>query len=442
VALDAASQLFDHNDIVRVITDAAGGLPAGGAGVTFVYAGTSAMTQFAADAASGPTQLLGRFTFRSGADAFGAGTRGVGASDALLHGMRGAQAAAIGGTLEAGRTELTTTPSLGRAQYLAESMAPIINRANLETALDIARQTYGRATDRMAALRTADGATPGQQVWGRVFARDAEQDARKGLQGYDADARGFTLGADTKLNDGAGATLGVAFTYADTEVDSKAGPRSEEDIETYQITLYGEHALPAQAYLAAQAFYAWQDVSTRRYDVGGTGAVADGDYDAQALGARAELGRPVETGALGGLVLTPTVFAEYVHYSADAYTETGAGTADLRVDYDDADALDLGAGLEAGWDIAQASGAVLSPRVRAGVRHDVIADEVAATSTFRGGGPAFRTVGAEPSATTLSAGVEINYRLAESWEVAASYDADWRSDYDAQVGMVRATYKF
>ena len=48
------------------------------------------------------------------------------------------------------------------------------------------------------------------------------------------------------------------------------------------------------------------------------------------------------------LLLTPSVMADYMYYNPDSYTESGAGGANLRVDQDSFNKLDLGAGIGGG----------------------------------------------------------------------------------------------
>ena len=57
------------------------------------------------------------------------------------------------------------------------------------------------------------------RMWGQVFGQTADQDMRDGINGYDADTFGIAVGLDTE-NIGNDTVVGMAFSYADTDVSS------------------------------------------------------------------------------------------------------------------------------------------------------------------------------------------------------------------------------
>src|SRR5690606_2427761 len=126
--------------------------------------------------------------------------------------------------------------------------------------------------------------------------------------------------------------VGVAFSYGDTDVDSRNANRTKSEIDTYQITLYGDYDLDQSTFINGMLAYSWHDVSTLRHNVGGIAGInARGDFDAHQWTAEASVGRDY---AYDSMILTPSLLAHYTHYSADGYTETGAGNASLIVDQD------------------------------------------------------------------------------------------------------------
>jgi outer membrane autotransporter protein len=131
-----------------------------------------------------------------------------------------------------------------------------------------------------------------------------------------------------------------------------------------------------------------------------------------------------------------------MHYNGDDYTETGAGNAGLRVDQDSLNVFELGVGVTAAWQYETASGMDVEPSLHAGYRYDLVGDEVESTNRFIGGGQAFNTQGADPARSTFNAGAGLKLFTTDNWEFSANYDFEFKSDYDAHSGYLRAGVKF
>ena len=314
-------------------------------------------------------------------------------------------------------------------------------------ATTVARHIAHITTDRLASLRTVDGSTgmaagnisQGVSIWGQLFGSTGEQDSRDGVDGYDFDTIGISVGVDTE-------TLaedwvwGLAFSYGDTDVDSNNANTTETEIDSYQISLYTDYEIDQRTYVTGQLGYVWADNETTRHNVGGIAGVnANGDFDSDQIIARAELGRSYTHGSA---IITPSVSANYMHYSADSYTETGAGTANLNVSTDDLNLFEIGVGVEAAWMNKNSDGSYWRPELRAGVRHDLVGDEFETNNTFTGGGAAFQTEGFDPAQTTFNVGAGVTYFSTTNWDLSASYDFEAKSDYDSHSGLLRAAYKF
>lgn len=330
-----------------------------------------------------------------------------------------------------------------------EAAASTVDGGAVVAAMNVSNQTAGIADMRMAALRTGDAVTSGMaagnassgvQYWGQAFGTIADQDDRDGINGYDADTLGFAVGLESEaMFDNM--AVGLAFTYGNTEVDSENATTTNTEVDSYQFTLYGDYDLDKSTYVSGQMAYSFNDNDTTRHNVGGiSGVTATGGYDSDQISARVEVGRayPMD----GTLTLTPSVNMAYMHYSADTYTETGAGTANLTVDSDSMNAFELGLGVAAAWTLEQADGSVLKPVLSLGVRHDLIGDEFEATNTFAGGGTAFKTKGFDTADTTLDAGVGVTYFSTENWDLTANYDVEYKSDYVSHSGLLKAAYNF
>ncbi len=351
------------------------------------------------------------------------------------------------GELKTIRDGLLAETNTAVASEKAEATTATVDGGNLVATTAVMNKGVQIGQERMFALRdgSATGMSAGNMgeglgMWGQVFGLTGEQDRRDNVDGYDVDSYGIAVGIDTQ-NIAANTTLGVSFAYSDTEVDSANANSTNTEIDTYQFALYGMTELDERTWLTGQVTYAHGDNDVRRNNVGGVaGLTASGDFDADTWGLFAELGRDYAMD--GGLTVTPSVLANYQYYDPDNYTETGAGTANLITDQDEISIFELGLGVDAAWMFQQADGSYVSPELRAGYRYDFVGDEYATTSTFTGGGAAFQTKGFDPAQSTFDLGAGVTYYAVDNWELTADYTFEFKEDYDAHSGVLRAAYKF
>jgi outer membrane autotransporter protein len=430
--------------------------------------GTGAVTNLtAAPVAVNNTFALYNFTVRTGDNAFFAGS-----DNSQILAIASVDRTA-GGTVtgQANQSTADGILSISAAQYAAadqnfknvydsvtradssqindrlDSLRPDVDASGLVAVQSMAAQTANITNQQLASLRdgTQTGAVAGNisnglRVWGQVFGQTADQDRRDGIAGYDADTLGLAIGIDT-----AGIAdnwiWGLGFAYAETDVKSEGANRTKTDIDSYQLSLYANYDVDDRTYLAGQVGYIWSDNDQTRHNLGGvTGLNATSDYDSDVIFARLEAGRNYNVGT--NTILTPKALINYQHYDVDGYTERGAGGAGLVVGSESLDILELGVGVDARWDLRQADGSFLQPKLSAGVRHDVIGDEYATTNRFIATGGSFRTEGFDPAQTTFNVGAGVTYFSTTNWELSAGYDYEFKSDYDAHSGTLRAAYKF
>lgn len=329
-----------------------------------------------------------------------------------------------------------------------EATTPTVDLGVTSTTVNVATQSIGLTDTRLASLRTGDETTGmaagnvgrGLRLWGQAFGSTADQDHRDGVDGYEADTFGGAVGLDT-TNMSDNAVIGVAFSYADSDIDSDNANDTQTDIGSYQVTVYGDYDIDERTFLSGQFAYAFNDIESTRYNVGGvSGLTANSDYDSNQFTVAGKLGRDYATDQ--GLTLSPALLADYTHLSIDDYTETGAGGANLNVNSDSLNILEIGVGVDASWMHQNMDGSYLKPALHAAYRYDLIGDNVETTSTFAGGGAAFQTDGMDPARSTFNVGAGLSYMATNNWEFSANYDYEFKSDYGAHSGLVRAAYKF
>ncbi|TAL39346.1 MAG: autotransporter outer membrane beta-barrel domain-containing protein, partial [Alphaproteobacteria bacterium] len=317
----------------------------------------------------------------------------------------------------------------------------------VETILDITEDELNnpQGLRGTARLMYRDGKASGNEsmglrAWGQIFGQTAQQGTRDGIEGFDAKTAGFAMGIDT--DDGyEDSRVGIGVAYGRTAVDADNSASGETDINSYQLSLYGNYNLNNDTFLRAFAAYAHNTDETVRHNVGGVpGLTAHGDYDADEVTLLAKAGHAFHSD--GSMTFTPTALARWSYYSPDSYTETGAGAANLNVVQDNMNIVELGLGGEVKWEIHGAQGYITTPSLHAGYRYDLVGDRIETTSTFTGGGAAFTSPGADPARSRFNAGADLKFYTTGTWQFKAAYDFDYKQDYYAHSGVLRAAVKF
>lgn len=304
----------------------------------------------------------------------------------------------------------------------------------------------GTVGNRLAVLRDGaveEGIVTGDGVHARNFWVDAfgatqDQDEKDGIKGFTANSFGFSVGADSQelVKD---ATVGLAFGYANTSVDSDAASNAQTDIDAYQLSGYYSRELPAyDAFMDITAGLALNNYDTKR-TVAAISQEATADFDGMQYTAGVKFGRLMELS--NGMLFTPTAGLKFTHLDIDDYTETGAGGASLIVESDSNQALVFELGGTTAWNIMKEYG-TWRPELRAIYSYDLLGDEFSASSTFVGGGTAFKTEGAKVSQHGLKLGAGIRFVDIHGFEAGATYDADMKSDYMGHTGKVNLKWKF
>ena len=324
-----------------------------------------------------------------------------------------------------------------------EQAQPTADGSSFVAATSFVNNSFDLVSDRLASVRTGEATsgmttgniTQGVRAWMQAFGATGEQDERSGIDGYEFDTYGVGVGIDTE-NIAEDTVIGVAFSYGDTDSDSDNFSATNTETNSYQFTVYGDHDIDSRTYVNGMFAYTHNEVDTTRTVRTST---ANGSFDADQFTFRAEVGRDYE---YEGATLTPHALAHWTHYDPDSYTETGAGGAGLVVTPGDIDVVELGLGLDVSWLFRNADGSYFSPVISVGVRHDFADEEVSMTSNFIAGGQSFITNGADPAQTTMDAGVGFTYYSVDNWELTTEYDFEYKEDFHAHAGMLRAAYRF
>lgn len=279
----------------------------------------------------------------------------------------------------------------------------------------------------------------GPRLWAQVYGAGGDQNERQNIPGFSFKTFGFMAGADTK-NAAENLTLGLAFSYADTNVDSDTINRTENNIDSYLFTAYGEYMFDNDMFVNAQVSGGMNDIDQTRINVGGTTVEeALSDYTSNQYQIYSEVGRLFSWD--NDVHLTPVVSMNYMMVEPTDYTEKGLGGANLIVETDPLSVLELGIGAELSSNFYNNNG-MFTPSVRAAYRYDLIDEEVQSTTAFVGGGSSFVLEGFDPAESRFTFGAGMHYLSRGPWQLSADYELDLRADYVSQSGYMKAAYRF
>lgn len=287
----------------------------------------------------------------------------------------------------------------------------------------------------LSGLSSGDGFISEGNMWLKPFYSRADQDNKGGVTGYDATSYGGVIGYDSAVSESL--RLGAAVSYGNVEIDSNAGNQNV-DVDSYEAMLYGSYVLDATTelnFIAGAGFF--NSESRRHISFGGLNRTASAEYDSWSARVGAGVGRVIEISP--GLQVIPALRLDYSYLENDSYTETGAGTLNLRVDEQTAEQLIPEISAKVKYNVNDN----LSLTGEAGVGYDVLTERSSVTSAFVGGGGAFTTSGIKASPWHIKSGVALEYKINDAVDLGIHYDRfDRGSDYDNQTVSARALWKF
>ena len=311
---------------------------------------------------------------------------------------------------------------------LSETLSPDVSRGVLHAATNSQTLVSGVINERSSRARNATGSTE-KGVWLQALSSDANQDERRGVSGYDADSHGIAVGADGQLN--ADMTLGLAYSYLDTDV--KSDPGSKTQVTGHALTVYSNW-VHDNWFVDTSLMYGWNDNESKRYIAG---TRAKGDYDSDVFGVSALAGYSLRL--MPDVVLEPQVGARYANVGMDSYREKGSA-ASLNVGSQRYEVGELGMGARLAAAFAVGAGS-LEPEAKLMAWHDVIGDKVATESSFVLGGDSFTSRGTTPVRDSYELGLGANYRMG-AWSVGGSYNYVTASGFDSDGFTAKVRYAF
>jgi outer membrane autotransporter protein len=246
----------------------------------------------------------------------------------------------------------------------------------------------------------------------------------------------MVFGVDTEVTNAT--RVGASFTYARTSIDGDGDGNAQNDIDSYQVTAYGDYTTETYYIEGAVGVARNESKSARIIDTAGLNRAATGEYTGEQYMVSLKGGAPISLG--GSAFVTPTAGLSYTHVTNDSYTETGAGSLNLTVNPGDVDALVASLGAKVHTRIKQGLGHIV-PTARFGLSYDLIGDEATASSTYQGGGTAFATTGSKVEQFGATIGAGLSYDTGYS-SLGINLDFEHKSDFQSATATLEARFKF
>lgn len=346
------------------------------------------------------------------------------------------------GTQHAGMQQVVTSlGKLSTGQQVSDAVSQTVpllaggSQAAAGAAISAITDVVGARVSQGRGLSSGDEVLGERELWIKTFGSWADQNARNGVSGFEVNSQGIIIGADAAVSPQS--RVGLAFAYANSDIDgdSRTAPNSA-DMDLFQLIGYGSYDLDDATQLTYQLDYGQGRTDGKR-QILFMGTEAKAKYDTQIVHAGLGLGHTLRLGE--ATELTPSVRADYTWVEDESYRETGAGALNLNVDRRDSESLVLGADAE----VVHLFSDRLSTRLKLGVGYDTIGERASLTSAFAGEpGLSFRTQGLDASPWLGRGGAGVSYRVTDSTELSANYDAEYREDYLNQSASLKVRWAF
>jgi len=366
---------------------------------------------------------------------------------------------------------LNILDSMGSNQERAdaiETMTPDVSSGVIQGSRGSANQFLGSVRNRlnyarsgMTGIATGD-MFQGAGFWTQGLGSHIRQGERNGIEGYDADLFGTSIGADTLMGDHI--RLGLAAGYGFTKVDSNALGNPRDNINSWQATVYGsfdslnlsaarEEGTKARKAVRNQGENFWYvdgmvAFTQNNYDsrreilLEGGSRVAKADHYAQQYSTKIEAGYTFIFDITKALEITPFMSINYNYLYMNEYDENGAGALNLTVDGQGFHQMEQGLGAKFEYPIFFKKMGTFIPAIKTAWMYDYFGDKFETTAAFAGGGASFTTRGAKPAQHAFALGGELTFLNKDNLTLTADYDLVLKDEFISNTYYATARIDF
>lgn len=286
-----------------------------------------------------------------------------------------------------------------------------------KSVINVINSRFGGGSPRRG--RSGGDYTVGQTaVWAQGMMNYAKLDTDNG---FNAHSNGFAAGFEANFTDSFKAGLGYAYTSTDISTE-----RSKTDVKTHTGFVYGEYK-PNKAYINGVVSFGRSD-----YDDTTRSLSLPSAYKTDTIAAQ------IAAGYKAG-VLTPEAAVRFTNVKQKAYTDaTGAKMSEKTADTWTGV---LGAKIGKNYMLRANRKIGLSPELKVAATYDFARDDENRTVTLPDGS-SYTATGEAMERFGVEAGAGVTVSIANSAEIALTYDGKFKKDYQDHTGMVNLKIKF
>lgn len=315
----------------------------------------------------------------------------------------------------------------GKAEEIKQilrEIAPDTSTSGSKTASNTAKSVINVINSRFGGGSPRRGRSGGDYtvaqtaVWAQGMMNYAKLDTDNG---FDAHSNGFASGFEVNFTDSFKAGLGYAYTSTDISTE-----RSKTDVKTHTGFVYGEYK-PNKAYINGVVSFGRSDYDDTTRSLSLTSA-----YKTDTIAAQ------IAAGYKAG-VLTPEAAVRFTNVKQKAYTDaTGAEMSEKTADTWTGV---LGAKIGKNYVLKANRKIGLSPELKVAATYDFARDDENRTVTLPDGS-SYTATGEAMERFGVEAGAGVTVSIANSAEIALTYDGKFKKDYQDHTGMVNLKIKF
>ncbi len=286
-----------------------------------------------------------------------------------------------------------------------------------KSVINVINSRFGGGSPRRG--RSGGDYTVGQTaVWAQGMMNYAKLDTDNG---FNAHSNGFAAGFEANFTDSFKAGLGYAYTSTDISTE-----RSKTDVKTHTGFVYGEYK-PNRAYINGVVSFGRSDYDDTTRSLSLTSA-----YKTDTIAAQ------IAAGYKAG-VLTPEAAVRFTNVKQKAYTDaTGAEMSEKTADTWTGV---LGAKIGKNYVLKANRKIGLSPELKVAATYDFARDDENRMVTLPDGS-SYTATGEAMERFGVEAGAGVTVSIANSAEIALTYDGKFKKNYQDHTGMVNLKIKF
>ncbi|MFT6333225.1 MAG: hypothetical protein ACJAW3_001582, partial [Lentimonas sp.] len=291
-------------------------------------------------------------------------------------------------------------------------------------------KNYGDSTQEKildaARMQFDDEIFDKQSIWMQIFGSSADQKITSNSSGYDYYSKGIAIGVDQEIL--RNLRIGVSSSFSLSNVKSKSSSLKETDISSN----FEPYFISAILGVALNSF----DSKRSMEDLGTT---AKASYGGQTYIAKVESG--MKKSLSSSLKIIPKIGLTALRNQVKTYSETGAGTLNLKISNKHHEFLEARIGADIIYDDLEISKTIIRPKAKVSYGYDLLGNDQHSSSSFEGQNGNFETISSNEDKSSFRYGVGIEFAK-EDILISINYDIEKKSGYQSDAASLYLRYDF